>query len=382
MTGRWLVLGSHIPPGGGLGGMIRYTVEVTRALERRPDVEVHVHCRRETVPFLERELGIAADRLHPTATGRTVADSLVERLAIGRLGDRIDADVVLCTKQLVPRSGEAIRLLTVHDMLPFDRPGDFGPTKRMLLPTAYRRSIRDADVLACVSDATRRRLLSQLPEVADRAVVVPNAMTRSLTEAEPAPIPALDGRTFALMVGDRSRRKNAGFVVRLWPEVVRLVPGAHLALIGPPGWGRNEQLPELADLVAAGAASDLGLVSERALHWAYRAAAVTLCPSLLEGFGLPVVEALALGCPVLASPDPAQVEAAGGAATVVDLADRAGWVDAIAEHLRAGPGSPAREAQPIERSWDDVADELVAAVAAARVPRARPERPASQPTDG
>jgi glycosyltransferase involved in cell wall biosynthesis len=342
--------------------MIRYTVEVVRELEARPEVEVHVHCCPATAPFLGDELGIDHDRLHTGATGSTIRDSLVERFGLGSLIDRLAIDVVLGTKQLLPRRrGSETRVLTVHDMLPLDRPGDFGPAKRLLLPTAYRQSIREADVLACVSRATRQRLVHWEPGVGERALVVANAMTSSLTAVPAQTVHQLVGRRFALVVGDRSHRKNLGFVLDLWPEVVARRPDAHLALVGPPGWGRNQRLGALSDLVAAGVATELGLIPDGQLRWAYQHAAVTLCPSRLEGFGLPVLEALTLGCPVVLSTDPAQVEVADGRGTVIGLDRPERWVDAIVDHLGSSPG--AVEAPP-PRTWVDVVTDLVAAAEA------------------
>ncbi|MDH5519493.1 MAG: glycosyltransferase family 4 protein [Acidimicrobiia bacterium] len=355
---RWLVLGSHIPASGRLGGMIRYTVEVLRALSERPDVDVLVHCRAETVPFLVDELGLLTTDLRPTATGSTIVDSLMERHRLGRLLDEVRPRVVLGTKQLLPsRAPGSVRVLTVHDLLPFDRPHDFGVGKRRLLPPAYRRSILDADVLACVSDATRNRLVERFPTVSDRARTIGNAMTSGLLAIDPEPIPDLEGGPpFALVVGDRSGRKNLGYVLDLWPEVVARRPDARLALVGPPGWGRNERLPGLDRLLADGVAVELGMISDARLRWAYGRAMVTLCPSRLEGFGLPVLEALNLGCPVVLSTDPAQVEAAGGRGTPVDLADRRGWIEAVVDHLDGRrPVPPA----PTMRAWTDVAAELV-----------------------
>lgn len=340
--------------------MIRYTVEVVRALEARSDVEVHVHCQPASVPFLTDQVGIERPRLHATATGRTVLDSLVEQYGLGRLMASLQPTVVLGTKQLLPlRSTAARRVLTIHDMLPFDRPEDFGFLKRSLLPAAYLRSIQQADLLACVSRASRKRLLDIVPEVAQRVTVLPNAMTSALNSVRAEPIHGLSPQSFALVVGDRSRRKNIGFIVDLWSQVVARRPHARLVLVGPPGWGRNETIPGLASLLADGSVVEAGLISDGRLKWAYQHAAVTLCPSRLEGFGLPVIEALNLGCQVVLSTDPAQMEAAQGRGTAIDLGDRQGWVDAIVDHFDTDHTPPWTGTT---RTWDDMTGELVRTV--------------------
>jgi glycosyltransferase involved in cell wall biosynthesis len=136
-------------------------------------------------------------------------------------------------------------------------------------------------------------------------------------------------------------------------------PNAQLILVGPPGWGTNEGAPGIRQLVSAGSVVEAGHVPDAQLRWAYEHAAVTLCPSLLEGFGLPVVEALGLGCPVILSADPAQVEAAAGAGTPISLRDRGAWVEAIVRHLDGVP----RPQPAIRRTWNDAAFELAASTA-------------------
>jgi glycosyltransferase involved in cell wall biosynthesis len=283
----------------------------------------------------------------------------MEQYGLGGLVTSIQPSVVLGTKQLLPlRDVSSVHLLTVHDMLPMDRPQDFGLLKRHLLPPAYRRSIAQADVLACVSHASRDRLLTHIPDAADRAVVVANAMTSALGTTPATPLADLTRQSFALVVGDRSRRKNVGFIVDLWPEVVARHPDARLVLVGPPGWGHNEELPALTRLFDRGSVVEAGFVTDSELRWAYENAVATLCPSRLEGFGLPVVEALSLGCPVILSTDPAQVEASAGLGTAVDLADRERWIDTIVDHFGQHRRPPVR---PPGRSWAEVAEELVAA---------------------
>lgn len=362
----WLILASHVPALADRGGMVRYTVEVTGAL-LRAGVRVAVHCQPSAVGAFAG-LGVAAPDLHPHAHHFGLRNALGERYGLKATLAAVRPRVILGTKHLVPRrSPGAIRVLTVHDMMPFDRPQDFGTAKRLLLPQPYLRSLLDADVLACVSEATRKRLVARAPSTADRAVVIPNAMTPSLQHATAQPLAPLAGRRFILAVGDPSPRKNLRHLIGLWSAVEARVPGAHLAVVGPPGWGRAGDLTGLDALVARGAASLHGRVSDGELRWAYEHAAALACPSLLEGFGLPVVEAAAFGCPAIISQDAALVEAGAGWAESYPLTDAEAWCRALASALAAGGGaSRVRPRHPV-RTWDDVAAELIAATASVRV---------------
>ena len=354
---RWLLVATHVPEGARGGGIVRYTVEIAAALARRDDVQLSVVCSREAHPFFRSLLGRDAVRLVPRLP--TPVISLIERRAPRVLHRGEPYDVVQGVKHLVPARTSALRLLTVHDMLPFDRPQDFGFLKRALLRGPYLASLKDAEALACVSAATRRRLLAQLPAAADRAHVVPLAVSSALLAAEPQPVSALAGRTFALAVGDPSPRKNLALLVDHWDEVVARVPGAVLALAGPPSWGSSKQGEAYARLVRQGAVVALGRASDAQLRWCYENAVVTLAPSLVEGFGLPAVEALAFSSPLITSTDAALVEASEQAAMHLPPDRPDLWVDAVT-HKFTDPPAPA-SAAPI-RSWDDVAEETVAAV--------------------
>lgn len=335
--------------------MVRYAVELAAALARRDDVELSLVVAPDAADSLPARLGVPASRVH-VVRGDVVEASLRERFASHRAF--ADHDVVHGTKHLLPRHSDACRVLTVHDFLPLDRPEDFGRLKRRLLPPVYLASVRDADVLVCVSEATRRRLVELVPSSAARSHVVPLALSDALLGAAPEPIPALAGRRFAFAVGDTSPRKNLRLLADVWPAVRARVPDLVLAVAGPAGWGVDEGRHELGALVDAGAAIGLGHVDDAALRWAYAHASVVLCPSRLEGFGLPALEAATFGAPLVTSPDPALAEASGGRAEVVALDDPWGWVDAIVRHAT----SPTRpEPRPVRR-WDDVAAETVAAV--------------------
>ena len=358
----WLVLATHVPPGGGLGGVVRYTSELIAALAVRPDVRVSALTVRSSAATLAELVGDRARVLSvPDALG-PLLPGLERAGALPGLTGRPPFDVVHGVKHLLPRSAHgATRVLTVHDLLLLERPQDFPVAKRTLLPPAFRGSLRDADLLLAVSTATGRRLAGLLPGSGGRTAVVPLATASTLLEAAPVPVPVLAGRRFALVVGDPGPRKNLGVVVDGWAEVRRQVPDAVLAVVGPPAWGRSELGERFARLVADGAVLALGHVPDAQLRWCYGQAAIVLCPSLAEGFGLPAAEALDLGAPLVVSDDPALVEVAGARArAVLPAKDRGAWARATVEALT--DRAPRQGAPATVRRWGDVAEETVAAV--------------------
>ncbi|MGY1774367.1 glycosyltransferase family 4 protein [Geodermatophilus sp. SYSU D00804] len=365
---RWLVMAGHVPPDARGGGIVRYTVELARALGRRDDVELHLLTSAAAAGPLS-ELAGGPDRVVPVPAVPDPALPAFERFLLGRrLGSRFD--VVQGTKHLLPRGVGARAVLTVHDLLLFDRPADFPLPKRLLLGRHYAASLRQADTLVCVSAATRARLLRWDPRLAPRAVVTPLTTSPRLLDSEPVPVPSLVGRSFALVVGDPSPRKNLAVVVSAWARVVRQRPDAVLALVGPPAWGTESYGPDHAALIASGHVVQLTGVDDGTLRWCYENCVVVLTPSLAEGFGLPAVEALDLGAPLVTSTDPALVEVSGDAAAHVPADDVTGWADAALRRLQESPARATGVRQ--RRTWDDVAAETVAAVTGR--PGARPVR--------
>jgi glycosyltransferase involved in cell wall biosynthesis len=356
---RWLMIATHVPPTGSTGGMVRYAVELAEALHARDDVELYVLVTPEAAPFFTDLLG-SVERIR-TTPGRipTLARSALERGNVWMPALQEPWDVIHGTKQILPRRVRARRVLTVHDLMMLDRPDDFPLLKRQLLPRPYLASIREADALLCVSAATRARLLAYEPAAAAKAHVVPLASSTSLARVTPEPVPQLEQQRFALVVGDQSPRKNVGFALRLWQDLVAELPDATLAVVGPPGWGVNEatELPGHAK----GRIEMLGHVSDAQLRWCYEHATVVLCPSRQEGFGLPALEAVQFAAPVITSTDPALMEASGDHADHVSLDAPEQWRSAVIAAFAKGRSRLA--AAPTLRTWADVAAGSVAAVA-------------------
>lgn len=349
MTISWLLMAAHVPADGQRGGMVRYVVQFARAISTHPEVELHVVADPAAAGFWEPIVG-DPQRIHPMRPAPAAAQALLERRGLGSPAFSQPFDVVHGAKHILPRHPRGAGLLTVHDFLPLDRPGDFGRLKRQLLPGPYLDSIRGASALVCVSEATRDRLSCYVPEARPKAHVVPLA-GGTLVGVAGEPVAQLADIPFALVVGDDSARKNLHLLVELWPSVTQRHPEAVLVIVGPPSWKDERTRPDPRGV------RRLGFLSDAELAWAYRNARVVLCPSVLEGFGLPAREALDLGAQVITSEDPALCEVSGSGAVHVAATDAQRWTAAIAAAFDAP--KPPDEASRSVRQWQDVAGETV-----------------------
>jgi glycosyltransferase involved in cell wall biosynthesis len=219
-----------------------------------------------------------------------------------------EADVLLAAAPELPlRRLPVPAAVVVHDVFPLSAPRLTGRGQRLRYRALLPRMLRRADAVVCVSAATRDELREHVPGV-DAAVIGQG----------PSPFPTLprEPSDYLLYVGEDFPRKNLRTL--LHAEL-----GMELVLAGPPPPGKP--LPR----------GHLGFVDERRLAELYAGAAALVLPSLAEGFGRPVLDAMARGVPVIASDIPALRELTGGDAAllVADPLDPAQWraaVDALA----------------------------------------------------
>lgn len=234
--------------------------------------------------------------------------------------------------------GKAL-VVTIHDLAFLRFPEAFPPAWRVLYRLGLRAAARRADVIVVPSEATAAELRAATGVAADRVAVTPLAAAPTSSAAGPdRGDDRLAGVTFperyVLAVGTIEPRKN---LVRLIRGYRRAVAGAGLphalVLAGPSGWRADEVLRELRP-GEPGRIVLVGALGAADLEAAYAGADVVAYPSLHEGFGLPVLEAMARGVPVVASSTSSIPEVAGDAALLVDprSADLIG--DAIAQVLR------------------------------------------------
>jgi glycosyltransferase involved in cell wall biosynthesis len=201
-------------------------------------------------------------------------------------------------------------ILTVHD-LSFEREPELMPRRdRLVFRTVVPRSARRADRLIAVSERTREDLadLYGIPE--GEVVVIPHGVDPMFVPGD-----GLGEGGYLLVVGAVQRRKDPRAAVDAANEL-----GMPVILAGP------EREPALARQLRELGADLRGYVEGQELARLYRDASALVVPSRYEGFGLPVLEAMASGTPVVAAPDPALVEVAGEAAVFADQGDLSGAI--------------------------------------------------------
>ena len=214
------------------------------------------------------------------------------------------ADVLHCPTYRGPvRDAHMPVVVTVHDVAVFRHPEAFPPWTRSYSRRIVPRVLRAARRIVTVSEFTANELESLLGVPSEKIRVVPNAV-----EAVFAPEGARAGGDYVLAVGTLEPRKN---LARVIDAAGRL--GLELRVVGAPGWGGVEARGD--------GVTWLGEVDDEELAQQYRGALCLAYPSLYEGFGIPVLEAMACGAPVVTSAGGATEEVAGGAAVLVDPLD-------------------------------------------------------------
>ena len=216
-------------------------------------------------------------------------------------------DVLHCPSFRGPFSSTVPLVVTVHDLAVLREPTWFNRWTRTYSRFAVPRVVRAASRLVAVSEFTKRELVGLLGVPEGKISVVPNAVEDVFTPDGPK----AEG-DYVLAVGTLAPRKNLA-------RIAEAVDG-ELRVVGARGWG-GVHPPK--------AVTWLGEVSDEELAALYRGARCLVYASLYEGFGLPVAEALACGCPVVTSAGSAMAEIAGDDAVYVDPADTASIRDGI-----------------------------------------------------
>lgn len=265
-------------------------------------------------------------------------------------------------------SGTSAPVTTIHDLIQLDHTTPREWVRAAIAAPWMRRMIAASRQVVTVSEHSRARLLERFPEAAGRITVIPNGVApvflpRGIdgpASSREAPLPALRALGVAgpylLTVANKKPHKNLELVIRAFARLATVDAALRLVLVG-------DRFPHLTRLMTlarslgvADRIHDLARIPDAQLAALYRQAEVCLFPSRQEGFGMPVLEAMAAGVPVIAVDVPPISTLVGEAAILVPVDDVEGMAAAV-DQLRRDPAQRAARieagrAQAATYTWD------------------------------
>jgi glycosyltransferase involved in cell wall biosynthesis len=344
---------SAIPdPPGGAG---RYVLALAEALSRRSDVDLTVVCRREDASRWPEPTAARAPALRPLRLGW-------EQVALPQVVRGLTVEVHHGPHYTMPLALGLPAVVTIHDLSFFTHPEWHQRTKVAFFRSAIRVSAARASALVAVSHATAG-LLEDLARPRAPVHVIPHGVDHARFQPEDrdddeaARARAGVTQPYVAFVGTLEPRKDVPTLVRAFDRVAQGQPGLTLVLAGARGWGADA-----VDQAVAGAHHGdrirlLGYVEEKDMPALLRGAAAVVYPSLEEGFGLPVLEAMACGAPVVTTSGTVMEEVAGGAALLAPPGDARRLAAALEAALEGGAERRALGLEVAARhSWEASAE--------------------------
>jgi glycosyltransferase involved in cell wall biosynthesis len=252
-------------------------------------------------------------------------------------------DVFHATNFVLPPTRRAASVVTVHDLV-FARHADTVTPAVLRYQHLVPRSVARADVVVCPAEATARDVAEYFRLPPERVRVTPLGVDPEWRYATPPPAGWLAARglppSYVLFVGAQEPRKGLPWLVAAHTAARAAEPDVvpPLVLAGPSGWG---------EAIDAPGAHRTGYLADADLRTLVAGASCVVLPSRYEGFGLPLLEAMATGRPVVASDIPVHREITGGLAEYAPVGD----VDALAQAIVGACRDDARHTADTRRAW-------------------------------
>ncbi|SHJ29730.1 Glycosyltransferase involved in cell wall bisynthesis [Hymenobacter daecheongensis DSM 21074] len=362
-------------PGDKLEGIGRFTYEtLSRLVRRHPEHTFHFLFDRAYDPRYLFGPNVVPHVLYPSARHPFLFVAWFEGAVAAWLARHRPA-VFLSPDGFTTLNTRVPRVTVMHDLAFEHFPQDVGLLQRRYYQYFAPRFARASQVLVAVSEATKQDLMATYRIPAERIRIVYNAVDAHFRPLPAAEQPAVRarfsaGEPYFLFVGALQPRKNLVHLLRAFDQFkTRTGSPVKLLIVGRTAWKAGPMFDAYQQMQHRAAVHLTGRVTDEELVQLYGAALATVYVPYFEGFGIPIIEAQACGCPVITSQCSSMPEVAGGAALLVDPHS----VDAIAAGLKVLHADAALRRQLVELglrnterfSWDKSADSLWEAVEAA-----------------
>jgi alpha-1,3-rhamnosyl/mannosyltransferase len=326
----WLVPGV-------VGGSEEAAVSLLRAIHAgKPDdldyvvyaLDAFAEAHPDVVELFDTRLATLSGRLKPLRVG-------AENTWLNNETKRTERELVHHMNAVLPLRRSAPGVVTVHDLQPFDMPRNFHPVKRGYLYTTVPRSVRSAAMVVTPSDFVREGVIERFKVSPERVRTTHWGVeepTSDVTAAEAQARYGISPRWFVLNAVTWPH-KNHQMLVRAFAAVAAKAHDVMLVLTGGAAQEEEAVNEQVARLGLDHRVLRTGRIPRRDMLAIVRGAVALTFPSRYEGFGLPVLEAMTLGTPVLAARTTALPEVVGDAGVLLDPDDPDAWSAAMLDLL-------------------------------------------------
>jgi glycosyltransferase involved in cell wall biosynthesis len=260
-------------------------------------------------------------------------------------------------------------VLTLHDATPWEYPHTMSRKGYLYFRSTLSAWARKANLIITVSQASQQKIIEKFGFTPDKVRIIHHGVRPQLLDSyieNGSPILDRLGIQpgYVLSVGSIEPRKNLPVVIKALAKLRAEGVERRLLIAGRPAWGTAELTNAISEANVADLVVVAGHVTDGELGHLYRNAAFVVQASVHEGFGLPILEAVALGCPVIASAIPAHIEVLGDAGTFFPPSDPNALAAAMGDFLRDTEASAAMKERGLRRarafSWEQAARETIA----------------------